>query len=253
MPQNRKSENDMPQNDMPQNSSPMNLAAGEPSQVPRGAAGVFSRVRQAIINGDYPHHQRLPSERDLALQFSAARGTVRAALVQLEQANLVRRKFGSGTFVAYDNPFAQTDIAEDISPLDLMETRLALEPHMVNLVITNASHRDLGKLQEALARVVASKTDPDTFSAADESFHLMLAHCSQNRLLIWIYQRINAIRTHSQWSERKNDILSAEKIMQYNRQHIELMRLIVRRDRDGAVRTMIAHLNQAKKDLLGSS
>ena len=100
--------------------------------------------------------------------------------------------------------------------------------------------------------MVANKTDPNAFSTADEAFHLMLAHCSQNPLLIWMYQRINDIRAHSQWSERKNNILTSEKIARYNQQHAELLRLIVRRDMEGAARAMVDHLNQAKKDLLGS-
>ena len=209
-------------------------------------------MREAIVNGDYYFNQRLPSERDLANQYSTARGTIRSALLQLEQANLVRRKFGSGTFVTYNTQFDQEDIAEETSPLELIETRLAIEPHIVRLVVANANNRDLRKLEGALHHVIESKADSNTFSTADEAFHLMLAHCSQNPLLIWIYQRINDIRAHSQWSERKYNILSPEKIDIYNQQHFELLRLIKRRDMEGASEVMVRHLNQAKKDMLGS-
>lgn len=227
-------------------------ATGRPPSTLRGAAGVFSRIREAIVKGEYHFNERLPSERDLADQFSAARGTIRAALLQLEQANLVRRKFGSGAFVAYNNQLDREDVTEETSPLELIETRLAIEPHVVKLVVTNASNRDLKKLEAALERVTACKRDPNTFSTADEAFHLMLAYCSQNPLLIWMYKRINDIRAHNQWSQRKHNILSPQKIAQYNWQHTELLRFIVRRDMEGAARAMIAHLNQAKKDLLGS-
>lgn len=223
-----------------------------PLQVQRGAAGVFNHLREAIINGDYHFNERLPSERELATQFAAARGTIRAALQQLEQANLVRRRFGSGAFVSYNNRLDQEDIAEETSPLELIETRLAIEPHVVRLVVVNATNRDLKKLSKALDHVVASTADPDTFSTADEAFHLMLAHSSQNPLLIWMYQRINDIRAHSQWSERKNNILAPAKIAQYNHQHTELLRLIVRRNIEGAAQAMTHHLHQAKKDLLGN-
>lgn len=235
---------------MPQPVQP--TAVKPPLQDLRGSAGVFNRLREAIVNDEYHFNERLPSERKLAKQFSAARGTIRTALVQLEQANLVKRKFGGGAFVTCNRQFAREEIAEETSPLELIETRLAIEPHVVKLVVSNANHRDLKKLNDALARVVACETDADKFSIADESFHLQLAHCSQNPLLIWIYQRINDIRAHSQWSELKHNILSPEKIAEYNRQHTELLRLVVRRDREGAVRTMTAHLNQAKNDLLGS-
>ena len=227
-------------------------AASRPRPPPRGAAGIFNQMHEAIVNGDYHFNERLPSERDLAEQFSAARGTIRAALLQLEQANLVRRKFGSGTFVTYNNPSDREDIAEETSPLELIETRLAIEPHVVKLVVTNANNRDLRKLEAALAHVTACKKDPNAFSAADEAFHLTLVDCSQNPLLIWMYKRINDIRAHSQWSQRKHNILSPQKIAKYNQQHAQLLQLIVRRDLEGAARAMITHLNQAKKDLLGS-
>ncbi len=221
-------------------------------QATTGAAGIFTHIREAIMSGDYVYNERLPSERDLATQFAVARGTIRAALEQLERANLVRKKFGSGTFINFDKKFDQEDISEETSPLELIETRLAIEPHIVKLVVANANNRDLRKLEEALELVVNSKHDPNSFSSADEAFHLMLAHCSQNPLLIWMYQRINDIRSHTQWSYRKNNILTTDKIGMYNQQHSELLQSIIRRDMDGAANLMIRHLNQAKRDLLGS-
>ncbi|MDA8022487.1 MAG: FCD domain-containing protein [Gammaproteobacteria bacterium] len=216
-----------------------------------GSSGIFNRLHDAITGGELRFNQRLPSERGMAERFSVARGTVRLALSRLEQAGMVRRKFGSGTFVCYREKFNHEDIAEETSPLELIETRLAIEPHVVRLAVANATQRDLKKLQAALNQAVAAARDRNAFSAADEAFHLLLAHCSQNPLLIWMYQRINDIRAHSQWSERKNNILTPQKIAEYNRQHARLLRMIVRRDMDGAARAMVEHLQSAKRDLLG--
>lgn len=90
-------------------------------QVTSGSAGVFNKIRDSIVNGRYSYNERLPSERDLATRYKAARGTIRSALEQLEQASLVRRKFGSGTFVTYKNDFDHEDIGEETSPLELIE------------------------------------------------------------------------------------------------------------------------------------
>ena len=217
----------------------------------RGAAGVFKQMRDGMVGGEYQVGERLPSERALAEKYNAARGTIRAAIAQLEQAGMVARKFGSSPYVAYNHPFDHDEIADQTSPLDLIETRLAIEPHIIKLVVTNAAHRDLRKLELALADVVAAD-DPEAFSSADEAFHLTLADCSQNPLLIWMYQRINDIRAHSQWSARKDNILTPKKIADYNRQHKTLLRQIQRRDITAATEAMIEHLNQAKKDLQGS-
>ena len=220
-------------------------------QANSGAAGIFNQLRELIISGKYSFNERLPSERDLATQFSSARGTVRAALEQLEQAGLVTRKFGSGTFVSYNKNPKQEDIAEETSPLELIETRLAIEPHIVKLVVANANNRELRQLEEELNKAMMNRHSPNEFSAADERFHLALAHCSQNPLLIWIYQRINDVRSHTQWSHRKNNILSPSKIDAYNRQHAALLEAIKKRDADSASKMMIEHLNQARQDLLG--
>lgn len=221
-------------------------------KVSSGASGIFNRLRAAIMNGDYVFNERLPSERDLAEEYSVARGTIRAALEQLERANMVRKKFGSGTFICYDSRFEHEDIAEETSPLELIETRLAIEPHIVRLVVSNANNREIRNLEEALANVLHAHQEPNSFSSADEAFHLTLASCSQNPLLIWMYQRINDIRSHTQWSHRKHNILTQSKIDDYNEQHSALVRFIIRRDMDGAVNLMVEHLHQAKKDLLGN-
>ncbi len=223
----------------------------QPLQVSTGSAGVFNNIRDSIVNGQYSFNQRLPSERDLADQFKAARGTIRAALDQLEQAKLVRRKFGSGTFVAYKSEFDHEDIAEETSPLELIETRLAIEPYMVKLVVLHANNRDLNRLEAVLERACRTPNNPNEFSKADEAFHLMLATCSQNPLIIWIYRRINDIRSHNQWSARKNHILTAEKITAYNADHRKLLEAIRQRDQTKAAEIINSHLYQAKMDLVG--
>jgi len=224
----------------------------QPLQVTTGSAGIFNRIRSAIVEGHYSFNERLPSERDLARQFNAARGTIRAALEQLEKASLVRRKFGSGTFVTYRSEHEQEDISEETSPLELIETRLAIEPYMVKLVILNANNRGLRRLEEALDRVTSTVDNPDEFSSADEKFHLMLASCSQNPLITWIYERINKIRSHNQWSARKHHILTPYKINAYNNQHRQLLEAIKQRDQIRAAEIIVSHLQQAKQDLMGA-
>lgn len=218
----------------------------------KGASGVFNQIREQVVGGEYAFNEKLPSERALAEKYGVARGTIRSALEQLLHANLVRKKFGSGTYINYDLRFNHMDIAEETSPVELIETRMAIEVHIVRLVISNATNRDLMKLESALKEVKKYRNNPDRFSAADESFHMTLAECSKNPLIIWIYQRINDIRSHEQWSERKNSILTSHKIASYNEQHSKLCQFIARRDMDRAVTQMVQHLHQAKKDILGS-
>ena len=224
-----------------------------PPQRLSGSAAVYRKIKQAILDGVYAHNERLPSERDLSDNFGYARGTVRSALVRLEKAHYVRRKTGSGTYVIYNNEFRSKDIAEDTSPIELIETRLAVEPHIVKLAILNASNKDIRRLDEALDQLRQAGSDPGKFSTADETFHLVLSQCSQNPLLIWMYERINDIRSHSQWSARKSKILTETKIQSYNNQHKALVDAIRQRDHAYGCSLMRDHLIEARNDLQGTS
>jgi len=224
-----------------------------PAQAVTGSAAVFRKLKQSIVDGVYAYNERLPSERDLSTSFGYARGTVRSALVRLEKAHYVRRKTGSGTYVIYNNQFQSKNIAEETSPIELIETRLAIEPYMVKLVIRNANNRDLRRLDEAIEQLRTAGSDPGKFSTADEAFHLVLSQCSQNPLLTWIYERVNDIRSHSQWSARKTKILTEENIREYNRQHRTLVEAIRQRDHEAASNIMYEHLAMARNDLLGTS
>lgn len=53
-----------------------------------------------IENGTYNPGEQLPSENELAMQLGISRPTLREALHNLEQDNIVVRKHGVGTFVA---------------------------------------------------------------------------------------------------------------------------------------------------------
>lgn len=215
-----------------------------------GSAGIVAHLRRAILDGTYAYSERLPPERELAAHFEASRGTVREALRQLEEMKLVTRRVGSGTFVSHRQFDAHEDVADVTSPLELIQVRLALEPHMARLAVLNATARDLERLHESLQRV-EDAADPEGFSRADEEFHLSLAECTGNQLIVWLYRRINEVRAHAQWNAMKDQILIPERIHEYNMQHRQLYTAVSRRDVEGAVNTMTEHIEKAHKDLLG--
>ena len=53
---------------------------------------IFDDLRAAIRKGTYGADEQLPSERELAEQYSVTRTTARRALSDLEQMGLVRRE-----------------------------------------------------------------------------------------------------------------------------------------------------------------
>lgn len=63
-----------------------------------------------IYEGVYKNGERIPSERQLALDYHIGRITVRKALELLEEENLIKREVGNGTIVQYHNWGNQTTL-----------------------------------------------------------------------------------------------------------------------------------------------
>ena len=218
-----------------------------------GSAGIAAQLRRTILEGVYGFSDRLPAERQLAETFNVSRGTIREALRRLEELGIVTREIGSGTFVTYREFAEQAAIADVTSPLELIDVRFGIEPQMVRLAISNATAIDIERLHKALTRVESTLNNPESFTLADSEFHLSLAECTRNRLMVWLYQLINETRTHSQWVSMKDRILTSERIAKYNAQHRQLYNAIASRDIDTALATIYEHLDRARTDLIGAT
>ena len=108
----------------------------------------------------------------------------------------------------------------------------------------------------ALERAVAEMEgvdDAESFSLADEMFHLRLAEATHNPLIVEIYHRINHVRAHQQWDSIKNKILTPEQIAAYNAEHRDLLVALSLRDAERAVEVVSAHMERARADLLASA
>jgi DNA-binding FadR family transcriptional regulator len=164
----------------------------------------------------------------------------------------VSRRLGSGTFVASRDrgEGARDDVADLISPLQLIEARFAVEPHTTRLAVLNATRRDLDELQVVLAEQENCGGDKDLFSKWDAEFHLLIARASRNPLLINVYGQINRVRLHAQWDVMKEQILTPEVIREYQRQHRAIYEAIDQRDAQRAQTLITEHLGKARDDLL---
>lgn len=211
---------------------------------------VVTQLRSRILEGQYQHEERLPAERHLAEEFGVSRGTIRSVLKILEDQHLVNRQVGSGTYVSHRELTNQQEISSITSPLEMVEVRIALEPQIVRLAIANASYRDLEELHKALHQCEDCGGDAERFARADTAFHMALAHCSKNKLLHWVYERISEVRRFSQWRSMKAKLLTPERIDAYNLQHRAIYEAIAARHTSEAISIMKKHLHGVHDDLL---
>lgn len=215
-------------------------------------SNVAAQLRRRIVEGEYAYEERLPAERNLAEEFGVSRGTIRSVLELLEQQNMVIRQVGSGTYVTHKAITDQQEISRITSPLEMVEVRIAIEPQMVRLAIANSSSQDLEELHSALQQCETCNGDPEKFARADTAFHMALAHCSKNKLIFWLYERISEVRRHSQWRQMKQKLLTPERIDFYNSQHRALYEAIASRDTAAAASMIKNHLYGVQDDLLES-
>ncbi|MEM7120373.1 MAG: FCD domain-containing protein [Pseudomonadota bacterium] len=215
----------------------------------KSAAAIASQLRQAILDGVYVNGERLPAERQLATALASSRTTVREALRILEHSKFVTRRVGSGTFVTFRPEAAEEDVAEVTSPLELVEVRLAVEPHMVRLATLHATLRDLDRIRETLEALSEVGASSEAFTKWDRTFHQLVAEATHNPLMISIYRQINHVRGHRQWNAMKDKVLTAESIEAYNRQHRALFDALKARDADAAVAVVNEHLVAARQQL----
>lgn len=124
---------------------------------PSAAQRCADAIREQILSGALGAGARLPAERELAASLGVNRLTLRAALLELRAAGLVRVKHGSGYTV---EPFAQTS-----GP--------ALLPALVKLSANNSEARrqlcaDLLLLRRHLAAAALTKLASRPIRATDE-------------------------------------------------------------------------------------
>lgn len=232
----------------------LGLAMRTTASSPRGARSIARQLQEAITSGAFGYREQLPTERQLAVNYGASRTTIRKALMWLEDQKLVERRAGSGTYSSYEPETSNQDIAERTSPLELIEVRAAVEPQMARLAVLHATARDLDKVQALLKELQNAEQSSDSvrYSSADEQFHLAVATCTSNPLLVWMYKEINFIRTHAQWAEMRKKILTRENMRIYNEQHAAIVRAIQTRDAAGAAEIMVQHMAKARDDLIGA-
>jgi GntR family uxuAB operon transcriptional repressor len=214
-----------------------------------GSAEIAAALRRDIAKGVLQLHDPLPAERQLAQTYGVSRGTVREALGRLERENLVETRRGSGTYVVHADAVPAGNLFESARPLELIDARFALEPHICRLAVLHGRRRDFERLEELLEVMERSVRDPSTFAEADSDFHARLAEATGNSLLSWIIAQVNLVRSREEWTRMRHLTLEPGIIEQYNEQHRQIVNAILEREAEHAATLMKRHLETARLSL----
>lgn len=213
----------------------------------RRRVNVIQHIKSRIHDGTWPPGYQLPTERELADQFGIARNTVRKALAQLGEENVLRREVGRGTFVAespvdgVSSPEALLARIHGASPIDVVELRLVLEPTFVAIGALRATSRHRTQVSHCL-RESEKATGVLEFEHWDGAFHHAILAAAQNHLVIDLYEAINGVRRQPEWESVKRRTLDAERLAAYRKQHRRVFKAFMARDGEAAGAAVREHL-----------
>lgn len=220
------------------------MAASLPAVAASAEQEIYAQIQEAITSGTYRPGAKLPAERELAEHFGTTRGLVRRAILRLERQRLVTRHVGRGTFVV-DQPegtapsMSRESRLQHVSPVDVLEARMALEPGFADLAVARATEDDLDHLEGLLVSLEKAPTQQE-FREAGYAFHLALAKVTRNPLLVNMFELIIEARLAAGWGK----LLSLNDTAEARQQQAASNRAILDalRARDGALaRKVLRH------------
>ncbi|MDG1801056.1 MAG: FadR/GntR family transcriptional regulator [Paracoccaceae bacterium] len=164
---------------------------------------IASAIRDAIISGDLPVDERLPSEAELCDQFDVSRSTVREALKRLGAQSLIRTQRGAtgGAFVnrlkfedAYTQQITTSTLLlsmNEVSFATACEARYALERACASLSAERRTPDHLATMRAETFRQAQPGLTDEAFCASDVAFHRALVDGAANPVLS--YQLAGAV------------------------------------------------------------
>lgn len=202
--------------------------------------GLRSRLEVAIDSGQLVVGLQLPTERDIADRCNLSRSTVRSVLQELERSGRINREVGRGTFVASNDATARQPRVL-MSPGDLVEMRIVIEPSIVSIVVYNATVDDLARMENALieGRNVKEWTEAERCDAA---FHDLFYRATHNEGIRQIANIILDARRSETWLRLKQSTFDRERWAIYQEEHTRIFERIAARDAAGAKKMILQHL-----------
>ena len=203
-----------------------------------------------MIESDaYPLGTRLPSERELALQFGVSRAVIREAEKFLEAAGRLDIRRGSGVYVC-EKP-AQTDFAlPHVTAFGLTQTRLLFESECAALAATVITDDQIAVLQATIETMASAPVDSPDADKADHDFHLLIAKATGNESNVVVLQHIWRMRNEIDAVKRVYLAVGHKDSTDRVSEHTQVMDALRNRDPIAARKSMRRHFSRLLEALL---
>ncbi len=206
---------------------------------------IVREILKQIELGRLKIGDRLPSEREMAAALNVSRSSVREALSAMNMMGMTEIHPKGRTVL---KPFHLAQFINTLTPLFLMqegideqlkEYRLCIESEAARLAALRSDGSELRKILNRMKRC----TNRKQADRLDLDFHLMLAACSGNQLLIQSSQAILSLIEHS---VNRNRLILRKRfpdLKELIEQHEEILEAIENSDPESAVDRIQKHLS----------
>lgn len=213
----------------------------------------LQRLRAYLSEQCFTLNDRLPPERELSEQLGVTRGHLRRAMAVLESEGQVWRHVGRGTFIGAKPILNLGDVhflSSITSPMQIMEARMASEPELAGLAAIHGVRADFAELDLCIRRTREAKTW-SVYEAWDSRFHYAIASATKNKLLMTLFDTLNAVRRSMAWRTTRT---TAEPPADYRSfvEHEAVHDAIIRHDAHQATEAMRRHLESVRARLMAS-
>ena len=156
-------------------------------------------LETSILDETLAENGKLPSEMELAKQFSVSRTIVREALKILKERGLVQMKTGDGSYISRPEASTISGILTRFIKLDGIPDednyiiRYTLELTAVQIAAEKASDAELDALETIINETEKHKDETELLVQLDCDFHIALSRASKNALLAVFIESMHEI------------------------------------------------------------
>ncbi len=161
---------------------------------------ICEQIRNRLSSGALKPGDKLPAERELALEFKVSRPAVREALRTLEISGVVSLQKGvkGGTFIRDGNPAMLTQSLQDLMFLgrvtlrSLAEARVLINGLVIRLACERATEEDFQAIEDNIA-YIESSDDILHRANAGVLFFRLIAKATRNEVLMMLVDSLSDI------------------------------------------------------------
>ncbi|PLS04234.1 transcriptional regulator [Neobacillus cucumis] len=205
---------------------------------------IYNQILSEIQAGTFKIGDKLPAERELCEMFGVSRAPIRQALSALELNGIIYSRQGEGVYVKSTQLATDQSFFKSISPEDIVEARMNIEPLIVKFAVQRATDEDIKELRSTINQMEEETRSRVYVPETDEKLHCGIAKASHNDLFINIMADIiNAMKQQEMWKFIRDRTVTRPDYRDVNfREHQLLIKAIEDRNEKEAVKIMTNHM-----------